>query len=84
MEKQKVLIIEGNRSGYGVDQVIDYTLTVGELIQKLSNFDLDTKIVLGNDKQRYGYYTYGEVDIIHSVEVDEEGNFEVEDMEEIY
>lgn len=84
MEKQKVLIIRGNRSGYGVDQVIDYTLTVGELIQKLSDFDLDTKIVLGNDMQRYGYYTYGEVDTIHSVDVDEEGHFEVDDMEEVY
>ena len=84
MEKQKVLIIRGNRSGYGIDQVIDYSLTVGELIEKLQYIDPDTKIVIGNDIQSYGFYTYGELDVICSVDVDETGDFDIDEMEELY
>ena len=84
MEKEKVLIIRGNRSSYGIDQVKNYTLTIGELIEKLSRYDNNTKIVIGNDLQRYGFYTYGELDTIYEVDINEDGDFEVEDMEELY
>lgn len=50
---QKVLI-ETNRTGYSTDQV-DRTITVGELIEMLSEFDEDAKIYLSNDNG----YTYG-------------------------
>lgn len=81
---EKVLIIEGNRSGYGIDQVKSYTMTVGELIEKLSRYDNNTKIVIGNDMTRYGFYTYGRVNTIYNVDVNEDGDFEKEDLEEIW
>lgn len=52
-----VIFVEGRREGYGVDQ-IRRTMTVGELIEYLSNnFDEDTPIYLSNDNG----YTYGSI-----------------------
>jgi hypothetical protein len=50
----KFLAINGNRDGYGPDQCRN-TLTVGELIEALQEFDEDLPIYLIND----GGYTYG-------------------------
>lgn len=55
MEKQ-VLFIEGRRDGYSIDQ-IRRTMTVGELIDFLSDYDEDTEIYLNNDNG----YTYGSI-----------------------
>lgn len=65
------IIIEGTRDGYGIDQVENNTITVGELINYLSEFDEDTKVIIGNDWQRGYYYTYGYIneDTIKSVEI---------------
>ena len=52
------LIIEANREGYAIDQ-INRTMTVGELISMLEQFDEDTPVYLGHDRQSYGFYTYG-------------------------
>ena len=52
------IIINANREGYGTDQ-IRRTLTVGELIETLQQFDEDTPVYIGNDRQSYGWYTYG-------------------------
>ena len=52
------LIIEARRDGYAIDQ-IRRTMTVGELMAMLEQFDEDTPVYLGHDPQRYGYYTYG-------------------------
>ena len=55
MEKN-VVVIEAIRQGYAIDQVIDRTMTVGELIYLLeSRFDDDQPIVFSHD----GGYTYG-------------------------
>lgn len=51
-----VLFIEGRREGYGIDQ-IRRTMTAGELIEYLEQFDEDTPIYLSND----GGYTYGSI-----------------------
>ena len=51
-----VLYIEGRREGYAIDQ-IDRTMTVGELIEYLEQFDEDTKVYLNNDNG----YTYGSI-----------------------
>lgn len=51
-----VLFIEGKRNGYGIDQCGE-TLTVGELIALLEDYDEDTPIYLRND----GGYTYGSI-----------------------
>ena len=50
------LFIEGKRNGYGIDQC-GRTLTVGELIELLSDYDEDTPVYLRNDNG----YTYGSI-----------------------
>ena len=52
----KALYIEGKRNGYGIDQC-GRTLTVGELIELLEQFDSDRPIYLRNDNG----YTYGSI-----------------------
>ena len=53
MEKQ-VIKIEAQREGYALNQITS-TMTVGELIAYLEQFDEDTKVYLSHD----GGYTYG-------------------------
>lgn len=48
------LIIDTEREGYGTDQV-RHTMTVGELIAALEQYDEDTPVFLGFDRR----YTYG-------------------------
>lgn len=50
------IYIEGKRNGYGIDQC-GRTLTVGELIEILEQFDYDRPIYLRNDNG----YTYGSI-----------------------
>ena len=50
------IYIEGKRNGYGIDQC-GQTLTVGELIEILEQFDYDRPIFLRNDNG----YTYGSI-----------------------
>lgn len=52
----EALYIEGKRNGYGLDQC-GRTLTVGELIEILEEFDSDRPIYLRNDNG----YTYGSI-----------------------
>lgn len=51
---KEVLFINTRREGYAVDQIYR-TMTVGELIEYLQDFDEDTPIYLKNDNG----YTYG-------------------------
>ena len=55
---KRAVIIEARREGYALDQ-IQTTLTVGELIEALEEYDEDTPVYIGNDRQNYGFYTYG-------------------------
>lgn len=50
------IYIEGKRNGYGIGQC-GQTLTVGELIEILEQFDYDRPIFLRNDNG----YTYGSI-----------------------
>ena len=50
------LILNTKREGYGTDQ-INKTMTAGELIRFLEDYDEDTKIYLAFDN----HYTYGAV-----------------------
>ncbi len=50
------LFIEGRREGYATDQIIR-TMTVGEMIEYLKQFDEETKVYLNNDNG----YTYGSI-----------------------
>ena len=52
------VIINARREGYGTDQ-IRRTMTVGELISVLEQFDEETPVHIGNDRKDYGWYTYG-------------------------
>ena len=52
------LIIEANREGYAIEQ-IRRTMTVGEQISVLEQYDEGTPVYLGHDRQSYGFYTYG-------------------------
>lgn len=52
----EALFINGKRNGYDIDQC-GRTLTVGELIAALEQFDEDTPVYLFND----GGYTYGSI-----------------------
>lgn len=48
------LIIDTEREGYGTDQV-RHTMTVGDLIAALEQYDEDTPVFLSFDRR----YTYG-------------------------
>lgn len=67
------LIIEAMREGYGTDQIRE-TMTVGELIEFLQDYDEDLPVYLGHDRQGYGFYTYGGITTrrIEEIEGDEE------------
>lgn len=78
------IVLETAREGYGIDQVEKFTMTVGELISELSNYDGDTKVVFGNDFRGGSFYTYGSVDghSIHQVTIVEPEDIDYEDEEE--
>lgn len=58
---KNAIFIEGNRQGYGPDQIEDRTMTIGELIAALEEMELaygeDAKVFLRNDNG----YTYGAI-----------------------
>lgn len=53
----EAIYIEGRRDGYSPKQC-DNTMTVGELIEYLSQYCKNTKVYLKNDNG----YTYGSID----------------------
>ena len=55
-EKMEVLFINGKKNGYGVDQC-GKTLTVGELIAALQEYEEDIPVYLNHN----GGYTYGSI-----------------------
>lgn len=61
------LTIEAHRTGYSIDQ-LHSTMTVGELIGYLSDYDDDTKIYISNDNG----YTYGGISWSDINEIEEE------------
>lgn len=79
------LIIEANREGYAIDQ-IRRTMTVGELISMLEQYEEDTPVYLGHDRQSYGWYTYGGIteSCFNEEEDEEETWYVVKDGEVIF
>lgn len=65
------LLLEAKREGYSTDQIRS-TMTVGELIQFLSDYDEDTEVYISNDRG----YTYGSITMDDFTEEDEEENEE--------
>ena len=68
------ITLETKREGYAPDQC-GSTMTVGELIQYLSQFDEDSKIYFSNDKG----YTYGS---LRDYQIQEEYEEDDDDVEE--
>jgi hypothetical protein len=56
VSKMVALFITGNRNGYSPEQC-GKTMTVGDLMEYLAEFDEDSPIYLRND----GGYTYGSI-----------------------
>ena len=72
---KEILIMETRRSGYGPGQCNE-TMTVGELIELLSEYDEDTRVYTSHDKG----YTYGSITSrdFDTMDTDEEDDDEAE------
>jgi len=69
---QRIITLNANRSEYDIRDAADYSMTVGELIEELRNYDEGAKIVFSNDNgYTYGYVGAGYIDS-HKVETREE------------
>ena len=81
-KRLEVLTIDGRRTGYTIEQVYDMTMTVGQLIEALQDYDEDMPVLLNNDNG----YTYGEITWssfqVEEEELDEDEDEELEDDEE--
>ena len=71
-----LVFIKGRRDGYAPDQC-GHTMTVGELIAYLEDFDEDAKVYLKNDNG----YTYGRI-TQNSFEEGEGGDEDDEEVDE--
>lgn len=63
----QILSIDGRREGYAPSQIRS-TMTVGELIDYLSQFDEELPVMINNDDG----YTYGSIDYDSFREEDDE------------
>ena len=54
------LVFEASRDGYGIDQIADRAMTVGELKRLLEDYDDDNLIVMSHDRG----YTYGSISFL--------------------
>lgn len=76
---RKAIVFEAPRDGYGIDQVADGAMTVGELMAFLEDFDEDTLIIMSHDNG----YTYGSIDVrteVSSYVENEDGEFEPDEF----
>lgn len=75
---RRAVAFEAPREGYGIEQIADKAMTVGELIEFLQDFDEDTLFVLSHDSG----YTYGSINArtaVTTYEEQENGEFEEAD-----
>lgn len=75
---RRAVVFEAPRDGYGIDQIADRAMTVGELIEFLQDFDEDTLFVLSHDRG----YTYGSISArteVTTYEEQEDGEWEEAD-----
>ena len=68
------VVFEARRDGYGIDQIADKAMTVGELISILEDYDEDALVVLSHDNG----YTYGTLSsmMMGEAEENEDGDWE--------
>lgn len=77
---RKAIVFEAYRSGYGIDQIADEAMTVGDLVEILGELPPDTLFVLSHDRG----YTYGSIDVHNSHFEAEKESGDFEEMEDIY
>lgn len=77
----KAVIINASRKGYSTDQ-IEKSMTVLQLIGFLAKFDPDSRVLIGNDRTEYGWYTYGGITARDIEEHDEDKEDYDEDSDE--
>ena len=72
----KVIILDTNRSYYGINEASENSITVEELISELQNYPSDAKIVFRNDNgYTYGHITVGSLDeetVVNETEEEED------------
>lgn len=73
---RNAVVFEASRDGYGIDQIADKAMTVGELISILEDYDEETLFVLSHDNG----YTYGSLNgwAFREAQEDEDGEWEQE------
>ena len=74
---RSAVVFEARRTGYGIDQIADRAMTVGELIDLLSDYNEDTLVVMSHDSG----YTFGSISEGEFYEAfeDENGDWSEED-----
>ena len=77
---RKAIVFEAPRTGYGIDQIADGAMTVGELKEILDGLDDDTLFVLSHDNG-YKYGSINERQSGMSYE-DEDGEFSETEYDE--
>ena len=75
---RKAIVFEASRDGYGIDQVADKAMTVGELISFLQDFDEDRLVILSHDRG----YTYGVISEDYAMDYQEKENGEWVEVDE--
>ena len=74
-KKRKTAIVFGAmRSGYGIDQIADEAMTVGQLKEMLTDIDDDVMIVLSHDNG----YTYGSLSFVADLREERDGEYGIE------
>ena len=68
------------RSGYSPDQVLENTMSVGELIAVLSDFDVDMPVIISNDRG----YTYSPIgfDAVNEASYPDDEYYDEEDEDD--
>lgn len=71
---RNAVVFEAERKGYGIDQIADSAMTVGELIAVLEDYDEDALVVLSHDNG----YTYGSLStwLMAEATEDEDGDWD--------
>jgi hypothetical protein len=68
------IVFEASRDGYGIDQIADKAITIGELKRLIDDFDDDDLFVLSHDNG----YTYGSISSWKMSEAEEQSDGEWE------
>ena len=72
---RNAIVFEASRDGYGIDQIANRAMTVGELISLLEDYDEDTLVVMSHDNG----YTYGSIRFTSEAVEDEDGEWEMQE-----